>query len=185
MSQENVEMVREPLTVRASSPRRLIERLGLRFPRITAFLARAVWRLPLRSRLRRSLIRRSVVSGWEALNRRDLDVTFALYDPEVVSEFDPGLVSVGLANTHDREARIDLQREALATLELCFEAKELIHAGPNRLLTLGRMTGTGATSGAVFDTDWAALLTTIDGRVVQERIFLDRRQALEAVGLRE
>jgi hypothetical protein len=34
MSQENVEIVRQPITVRARSHRRLEQRLALRFPRL-------------------------------------------------------------------------------------------------------------------------------------------------------
>ena len=54
--------------------------------------------------------------------------------------------------------------------------------GVDRLLTVGRMKGTGRTSGAVVDTDWSSLFTTLDGQVICEQIFLDRGEALEAVG---
>lgn len=185
MSRESVEIVREPLTLRGASRRRLEEHVIVRFPGVAAAVVRAVLRMPGRSRLRRALIRRTVASAWEALNRRDLDSVFALYDPGVVSEYDPGLVSVGFANTRDREARIDVQREGLAGLNLRFESSELIYVGASRLLSLGHMKGSGTSSGAAFDTEWAALLTLAAGRVVHERIFLDRREALEAIGVRE
>jgi ketosteroid isomerase-like protein len=126
------------------------------------------------------------VSGWEALNRGDLDVAFALYHPDVVSEFDQGLLSVGFENTRTRDARIDVQREALAGFrELSFEAKELLHVGNARVLTVGRMRGSGLSSGAAFDTEWAALFTISAGRAIHEQVFLACRPALEAVGLRE
>jgi hypothetical protein len=49
MSQENVDPVRQPLTVASHSHRRLEQRVALRFPRGRTLLARLVWRLPLRS----------------------------------------------------------------------------------------------------------------------------------------
>jgi ketosteroid isomerase-like protein len=186
MSQENAEIVRQPVAVAARSRRRLEERLGLRFPRVRALLVRAVQRLPPRSGLRRALLRRAVVSGWQALNRGDLEVSFALYHPNVVSEVAPGLVSIGLGDTRGRDARVALQKEGLAGFgEFRFESEELIDLGDGRLLTVGRMKGSGLSSGAAFDQDWAALLTISMGWVIHEQIFLNRREALEAVGLRE
>ena len=69
MSEENAGIVRLPVAVKDSTGRRLEERLGLRFPRLTALIARAVWRLNPESRLRNSLIRRFVRLGPEANNR--------------------------------------------------------------------------------------------------------------------
>jgi hypothetical protein len=83
MSQENVGMVRQPMAVATQSRRRLEERLGLRFPGVMAFLTRLLWRLPRRSRLRQAVLRRLVQLGHEALNRGDLEVAFARYDPHV------------------------------------------------------------------------------------------------------
>src|SRR5918995_3425948 len=83
MSQENAEIVRQPLTVAPSSRRRLEERAGLRFPGIRALLLQSAWRLPLRSRLRQALLRRVVQAGLEAVNRADFEVAFAVYDSEV------------------------------------------------------------------------------------------------------
>ena len=49
----------------------------------------------------------------------------------------------------------------------------------------GRIVGSGLTSGAGFDSDWAVLLTVSDARVVREQFFFDRADAFEAAGLRE
>ncbi len=46
MSQENVEVVRQPFAVKARSRRGVEERVYLRFPSVVAFATRAVWRLP-------------------------------------------------------------------------------------------------------------------------------------------
>jgi hypothetical protein len=66
MSQENVEIVRHPLAISDRSHRRLEERLAVRFPRVLAFLVRAAWRLPHRSRLRGALLRRAVETAGRA-----------------------------------------------------------------------------------------------------------------------
>jgi hypothetical protein len=59
MSQENVEVVRQPVAVRAQSRPSLEERLFSRFPRVFELLARAFgrfWRvLPPCSRMRRAI----------------------------------------------------------------------------------------------------------------------------------
>jgi ketosteroid isomerase-like protein len=186
MSRENVEVVQQPLTLKARPRRRLEERLGLRFPRVLALVAKAVWRLPRRSRLRRALMRHAVASGWEAFNRGDLEATFALYHPHVESTFDPGLIAVGLEGARGRDERIAVQRQGLAGFrEFRFESEALIDLGDARLLLIGRMKRSGFESGAAFDNDWAALLTVAAGRVIREQIFLNRAEALEAVGLRE
>jgi len=49
----------------------------------------------------------------------------------------------------------------------------------------GRIVGSGLSSGASFDSDWAVLLTLSAGRVIREQYFVDRAAALEAAGLRE
>ena len=51
MSQENMEVVRQPLRVGERSRRTLDERLSLRFPRLVAASSRLIAKLPPRSRL--------------------------------------------------------------------------------------------------------------------------------------
>jgi ketosteroid isomerase-like protein len=159
----------------------------VRFPRALALLGRAVWRLSAGSRLRRALTCRAVISGWEAANRGDFEVALALYHPDVETIFDPKMVEIGFEPIYGgRESRLAVQRRATAEWgEWRFEPKELISVGVDRLLTLGRMKGTGLMSGAAVDTDWGALFTTFDGLVIREQIFLDRGEALEAVGLQQ
>ena len=178
------EVVRQPIAVKGRSTRGLEERLALRFPRITAFLARTVWRLPTRSRLRQALLRRVVVLGWEAMNRVDLEFGLALYHEDVESIFDPRAVTLGLANTRGREARRRTLTEVYAeTREMRFEPDELIDLGDDRLLVIGRMRGAGRSSGAPFDLEWANLWTISHGLVIRDEQFGDRAKALEAAGL--
>jgi ketosteroid isomerase-like protein len=167
--------------------RQFLDRLMVRFPRLLALVSRAVWRLPVRSRLRLVLTRRAVISGWEATNRGDLGVALALYHPDVETIFDPKMVEIGFEPVYGGiRSRLAVQRRATAEWgEWRFEPDELISIGVDRLLTLGRMNGRGLASGAAVDTDWASLFTTLDGRVIREQIFLDRGEALKAVGLKQ
>ena len=178
--------MRQPITLKGRSTRGLEERLALRFPRVTGFIARATWRLPQRSRLRRALIRRMVALGWEAMNRVDLEFGLALYHEDVESIFDPRAVTLGMANTRGRDARRRVLTEFYAeTRETHFQPDELIDLGDDRLLVTGRMKGTGRSSGAPFETEWANLWTISEGRVIRDEQFGDRMKALGAAGLSE
>ena len=55
----------------------------------------------------------------------------------------------------------------------------------DRVLCLGRMKGTGASSGAAFDTEVAYLFTVSAGRIVREQDFRSHEEALEAAGLQD
>ena len=187
MSQENVEIVRQPFTVASHSRRRLDERLGLRFPGVTAFLTRLLWRLPRRSRLRQVVLRRLVQLGHEALNRGDFEAAFAHHDAHVELVTDSRFVGLGFDGVYrGRGERIRFQQRWVAEWgDFRFEPEELIDLGDDRLFVRGRIVGSGLTIGAGFDSDWAALLTISDGRVMREQFFFDRAAALDAVGLRE
>jgi ketosteroid isomerase-like protein len=186
MSQENVEVVRQPVAVRGQSRRRLEERLALRFPRSLAFLARAFWRLPPRSRLRQAIIRHAVQLGTEATNRRDYEAAFGLYHPDCEAIFPPQIIGLGEdALYRGREERIGVQRRWTAEWgELRFEPEEVIDLDP-RVLVIGRMKGSGVSSRATFDNDWAVLLTISAGRVIRDQLFIDHGEAFEAAGLKE
>ena len=184
MSQENVEMVRQPLALKRRSTRGAEERLAVRFPRVLAFLSRAIWRLPQRSRLRRAVLRRAVERGWEGMNRVDLEVGLVLYHDDVESVFDPGFVALGFANTRGREERRRMLMKVYEeTREFRFEPEELIDLGDDRLLVIGRMKGSGLSSGAPFDSEWANLVTISAGLVIRDQVFRSHREALEAAGL--
>jgi ketosteroid isomerase-like protein len=182
----DVVIVRQALTLQGRSRRNLEDRLVVRFPRLLSVVSRAVCRLPVRSRLRRAMIRRAVISGWEAANRGDIEVALALYHPDAITVFDPKMVEIGFFEPvyGGLESRIVMQQLGRAEWgEWQFEPEELIFIGSDHLLTVGRMKGTGLTSGANVDTDWSSLFTTHDGRAVREQIFLDRGEAMAAVGL--
>ena len=185
MSQDNVEIVRLPMTAAAHSRRRVEERLALRFPGAVAFLTRRTLRLRPTSRLRRRLVRRLTRQGVEALNRGDYEAVFcAFYAPNC--EFDPGprFRSLEMERTHGREERVRFQRQWIADWgDFRFEPAEVIDLGDGRLMMQGRVTGVGPSSGAAFDDEWAAILTLSDGWIVREQVFFDHAEALAAAGL--
>jgi ketosteroid isomerase-like protein len=120
------------------------------------------------------------------MNRVDLEVGLVLYHDDVESVFDPGFVSLGFGNRRGREERRRMLMEVYeATRELGFEPEELIDLGDDRVLVIGRMKGSGLSSGAPFDTEWANLWTISAGLVIRDQVFMSHRDALEAVGLRE
>ena len=81
------EAVRMPISPDARLPAHgtLVERFYLRWPSLYAPLSRAVLSLPPRSRLRRPLLRRTMLSGWGAWARGDLDLTLPRYAPGLSS----------------------------------------------------------------------------------------------------
>ena len=186
MSQENMEIVRQPIALQGRPRRALDERFSLRFPSVVAFVARAVWRLPPRSGPRRKFLLRAAETGFDALNRGDFESSFLLYHPDVVLITPPYLIGLGQQPVYrGLEARKEFQRGWIAEWgEMRFEPDELRDLG-DRLLCLGRVRGSGLSSGAAFESDWGCLFTIQGGRVVREQPVFDRQEALEAAGLRE
>ncbi len=68
-----------------------------------------------------------------------------------------------------------------------FETKvaEVIDAGGDQVVVIGRMTGAGVTSGVPIDREVATLFTFLNGRIVRGQGFETRAEALKAAGLRE
>jgi ketosteroid isomerase-like protein len=191
MSQEKAEIahsnvVRQPIRVRASNHRRPEERLFLRFPWLVPPVSRLLFALAPRSRLRKAGIRRLSRLALEGANRGDYAAVFATLPDhfEVVTPRE--LVQVGFEPRYrGREGRMRMQQTWVAELgEFHQEGKEVIDAG-DRLVLLARMRGTGASSGAAFDSEIAYLLTVFGGRIVREQSFRDHREALKAAGLSE
>jgi ketosteroid isomerase-like protein len=186
MSQENVEVARQPFAVKARSRRGVEERIYMRFPSVVAFATRALWRLSPRSRPRRALLLRVSQLGFEALNRGDFASSFMLYHPHVEFITPPSFVALGFDPVYrGREGRSEFQRGWTAEWgEMRFEPEEVLDLG-DRVLFVGRVKGSGISSGAGFESDWAVLLTIPAGRVIREQPFFDRGEALEAAGLEE
>jgi ketosteroid isomerase-like protein len=65
------------------------------------------------------------------------------------------------------------------------EALELIEAGEDKVIAVGRISGRAKLSGVETDLTYAALYTIRDGKVARGREYWTKEQALEAAGLRE
>lgn len=176
--------VRQPVAVGLASRRRLEERVGLRFPGLLVSFTRAWLGLPPSSRVRRAVIRRAVRLGIEAANRRDYAAAFALHAPDVELLVPSGLAAMGLdSHVRGRAERIRFEVKWRTEWgDFQYAPDELIDLG-SRVLVLGRMKGSGPSSGAAFDNEWAVLFEIANGQVVHEQVFLDRAEASEAAGL--
>ncbi len=186
MAQENVEIVRQPIAVRAHSRRSVDQRLWLRFPGLLALVAEVVGRLSPRSRLRQATLKRGTRLSFEANNRRDYAASFLSYRQDGESIYPPDFASVGVGTRlRGRMDRIDFQRRWDADWgEFRNEPEELIDLG-DRVVVLGRFVGSGASSGASFDREIAYLFTQRGGLIAREQVFLSHSEALEAAGLSE
>jgi ketosteroid isomerase-like protein len=180
------EVVRTAISrdVRLRTRRSLDERLFVRWPRIYVAFARAFFLLPPRSRLRRALLRRQVLSGWSAWSRGDLNLMLVRYAPDYQSVFAPEFVTVGLSSSYKGHAGV---REWTADLSEAWEQMELtlheiVDAG-DRLVNLGRFRSRGSGSGVELDSPTGQALWVERGLVARERVFFDWDEALAAAGL--
>jgi ketosteroid isomerase-like protein len=185
MSQENVEVVRQPMSPTPRRDRGLQERLLLRFPRLFVLANRAVFMLPPKSGLRRRMLRRNVELGIAAVNRGDYNVAFASYAEQAEYVPPSAWVPVGVGRTRGRAERISLESEWRAEWgDFAYAPEELYDLGDRVLLT-GRMKGSGNSSGAGFDIEWADLFHISGGRIAHDQVFFDRAEAFRAAGLSE
>lgn len=171
---------------RAPRPSRTLdERLLVRFPpAYAAFSALAFRVLSPRSRLRRSLVRRAVLSGWDAASRRDLDLTLVRYAPEVEIEFDPEFEPLGLGGTfHGHEGVREMLRGIQEGWERWTITPELLIDLGDLVLTLGTMYLPGTASGLELRSELTQLIEVGGGVVVREREFLSWEKGVRAAGL--
>ena len=69
--------------------------------------------------------------------------------------------------------------------DLTVVAEELIDAGDDRVVAVQRMTGRAKVSGIKTEIRFSVVYTLRDGKIVQGREYVEKEQALDAVGLRE
>lgn len=188
MSQENIDVVRNPLRVREQSNRTLDQRIALRFPRLTAACARLLSKLAPASRVRQAALCRGVRLALEAYNRRDLDAVFAPWSAEF--EYLPARtwVEAGLVEPCYR-GREGYRKYIASADEVWGEENylqplELIDLG-ERFLVLAEVRMLAQASGVQLTQAYAAVSTLKRGTVVRVEEYFDHSDGLEAVGLRE
>jgi hypothetical protein len=156
----------------------------VRWPAGWAALARAVQRLPPRSRLRRAMVRRNALSGWGAWVRGDLElclVRFARdyhYDPPAEWLL-PGMPRFyrGHAGLHAWVADLHEAWEFVDHTPL-----EIVDAGAV-LVFLCQIRLRARASGIELDTRLGQVFWIERGLVTHERDFSDWAEAIRTVGL--
>jgi hypothetical protein len=173
--------------VQYSGPRRsrtLEERLLVRFPSLYQRQATLLFRLSPRSRLRRALLCRAVVSGWDAGWRRDFDLMLVRYAPDVEVEFDRDFEALGLGGTFRGHDGLLKRNEAF---EEAWERWELLQVIVldlgERVLALGSFRLPGNVSGLELEGEFAQLMTARGGLVAREQVFMAWDKGLRAAGL--
>jgi ketosteroid isomerase-like protein len=124
----------------------------------------------------------------KAYNRGDLDGFLANVHPRVVwEENHPVFGFVGLEPVYEGHEGVRLwweaTREPWQTVES--EIHEITPAGNDSLVVFNTMHGTGAGSGVVVELPFFHVLDFRDGKIARRRLYPEREEALEAVGLRE
>jgi len=187
---ELVEGVRTPVAIRRETKRRTFdERIGVRFPALARVLASAWSRLSPRSRLRRVILARFIRKACEAVNRRDFDALFLGLDPEIELHWESPIGDyvapdlLGVHRGHEGYRRVwESGIEAMSDLRL--EIEEVVDYG-DRLVTAGRNTGHGTSSGVPVDQPVFQVLTLRRGLVMRQEDFTERDKAIEAARLPE
>jgi ketosteroid isomerase-like protein len=119
----------------------------------------------------------------DAVNRGDIEAVLETFDPDVT--FEPLRASVqGTYRGHAgiREWLADT-RESFAAFRL--DVPDVRDLGDDRVLSIGSLHVRGQGSGAETEVPTAGLATLRNGKVVRLKDYGDRRNALEAAGLRE
>lgn len=165
--------------------RTLDERITVRFPWLYQLVAKPVLRLPLRSWLRRLLLARRTMAGYHAMNRGDLDVLLAIYDPKVVVSFHSGgpMPPDLTGEYHGHDGFRSLWERWLGSWqELRLEPKEVIDAGGAILVTVA-VSGRGRASGVATETQLHEVFTFRNGLIARHEDFTEEAAALRAIGI--
>jgi ketosteroid isomerase-like protein len=165
--------------------RNLEERLIVRFPSLYRHPAALVFSLlSPRSRLRRALLRRAVVSGWAAASRRDFELVFVRYAPDVEVEFDPDFEALGLGGTfRGPEGFLKLFQALRDAWDRWEVLPTIVLDLGDQALVLGTIRLPGTVSGLELEPEFAQLMVLSGGLVAREQAFLAWDKGLRAAGL--
>jgi ketosteroid isomerase-like protein len=160
------------------------ERFLVRFPSLFRRGALILSRLSPRSRLRRAFLRRTLVSGWSAFNRRDFELRRVFFAPDVESELPPDTQTLGLSGMFRGQAAME---HAISEFAESWDSWELVPAYildlSDRLLLLGFFRARGQASGVQLEEEYAQLLTLREGLATRDEGWLRWEEGLQAAGL--
>jgi ketosteroid isomerase-like protein len=119
---------------------------------------------------------------YDAYTRGDTEATLAYFDPDVKWSEPPD--NPGARTWHGHEGI----RRAVATWEGAwedyrYELRELVDCGDDRVLLAAWQTGRGKGSGVEISEENFSVYTLREGKIVEQRMFRHRAEALEAAGL--
>jgi ketosteroid isomerase-like protein len=130
------------------------------------------------------VVRRYLGTRIDALDDEALDRVMQFFHPEVEFREDPKFPEASVYRGRDA-IRAYARRFSGEFEAFSWEAEDFRDAGDDQVLVLLRVRGRGKDSGADFDTPVGWLFTLTEARVMRVDAYLDRREALEAAGLRE
>jgi ketosteroid isomerase-like protein len=165
--------------------RTFADRLTVRFPRTARVtLALGIWLSTPRSAIRRDGLRRVLRSGWAAAPRKDWELMFVRYSPEVIWEIPEEFQTLGFpAGYRGHDGLV----QGLEQFSEAFESWEIRPARAldfgDRVLALGRFHGKARASGVEWEQEFSQLVTLRRGLVVRDRFFYSWEQGLTAAGL--
>ena len=171
----------DPLPTR----RTVTDRLTVRFPKMArGLLAIGIRLAGPRSAVRRDGLRRVLRSGWAAAPRKDWELMFVRYSPDVVWEIPEEFQTLGFAESYHGHAGLV---EGLERFSEAFESWEIRPARAldfgDRVLALGGFRGKARASGVEWEQKFSQLVTLENGLVVRDRFFYSWEQGLRAAGL--
>ena len=164
--------------------RNLQERLTVRFPTLYRRVAAlALRRLSPRSRMRRAMLCRAVVSGWDAAARKDFELVLTRYATDVEIEFDPEFEALGLGTFRGHDGWLKMQQAFSEAFERRERVPEFVLDLGDRGLWLGTFRFHGNLSGLELEREWAQLTTLRGGLVAHEQYLFGWDKGLRAAGL--
>jgi ketosteroid isomerase-like protein len=180
------DVVRTPIGPDARLPTRrtMDERLFIRWPGLYAALSQAVNRLPPRSRIRRTLLRRAVLSSFGAVARRDIELWLLRWAPDCQLDLLPELTAAGMRTSyHGYEGLRELMADwADAWERIDLKPQEILDAG-NPAVCLGHFRVRGRGSGVDLHSTFAFVWWAKRGLVVRQRDLSDWDEALRVAGI--
>jgi ketosteroid isomerase-like protein len=167
------------------SGRYLEERLLLAMPGLSRLFRRALFRLPPGSMLRRRLLKRFAVLGWESFARGDYEATLIAFDSDYeINLFGDWFRGLGFPSRYIGKAGLiefgEVWRAAWSSIE--YEVEQLIDLGDTvgmRFTTISR----GAASGAEVRQTAGAVYSVVDGTIVRMDFYWEWAECAEALGL--
>ena len=137
-----------------------------------------------RSRLRRTLLRRALVSGWNAANRGDFELMLVRYAPDVEITWDPAFAALGVSGPFHGHDGVVRMVHGIAEAWEQYELKPVavVDLG-ERGVALGTFRMPGNVSGLEFESEMAQVAVPRDGLIAHQQDFLSWDDGLRAAGL--